>query len=89
MTIVSNPEIEGDTLSGMVFEERWAVPLRDVVRVEATASDARRTVLLFAGTAATVASVYLMANGGHGAGGIPCGQGLTPGQIAELCGPGH
>ena len=90
VTIVSDPQVEGDTLSGLVFDERWAVPLKSVVKVEATASDRKLTALFFAGVAASAVGAYAMATGGRGAGGIPCGQGLTPGQITELCGSmGH
>jgi len=77
VTIVSGPRIVGDTLSGIVFEERWAVPLKDVVRVEAKGPNTAGTVLVVAGSALAVGGVYLEAKSGHGAGLAPCQPGLT------------
>ena len=62
-TIVSRPQIEGDTLTGMVFDERWAMALKDIVRVEAVAHDPRRTALLVTGAAASVVGMaFVLAN---------------------------
>jgi hypothetical protein len=86
VTVVSNPQIEGDTLSGEVFEERWAMALKDVVRVEAVTPDPTRTVLFAVGATASVLGVYFLAKSGQGIGTIPCGQGLTPNQQQVACG---
>lgn len=85
-TIVSYPQIEGDTLSGLVFDERWVVALKDIVRVEAVVPDPRRTALLVAGTAASAVGVFLISSSGRGGGVAPCGLGLPPGLRGELCG---
>ncbi|HXQ29744.1 MAG TPA: hypothetical protein VN848_10785 [Gemmatimonadales bacterium] len=86
VTFVSDPRIEGDTLIGTVLSERWAVPLQDVVRVEARTSDPRRTALLVAGAAASAVGVFLISSSGRGAGRIPCLQDYPPELRAELCG---
>jgi len=85
LTIVSYPQVVGDTLSGVVFEEPWAVPLEDVVRVEAKASDRTRTLLFVAGAAASSLGLILMGNG-KGAGAVPCPPDLTPSQKSQQCG---
>lgn len=72
VTVVSNPWITRDTLRGDVFDEPWAVALRSVVRVEAIASDVKKTVLLIAGSAAAAAGIYLISNTGTNNGVSPC-----------------
>jgi hypothetical protein len=75
VTIVSDPEIVGDTLVGRVFDERWTIALKDIVRVQARARDPGKTALFVGGTTASlVGLVYLLANNS----GRP-GQGLTAG----------
>jgi len=86
VTFVSDPRIEGDTLIGLVLQEPWAIPLKDVVRVEAETSDPRRTALLVAGAAASAIGVYLISSSGRGGGKIPCLQDYPPELRAELCG---
>ena len=85
VTIVTYPQVAGDTLSGEVLGERWAVALRDVVRVEATRSSPPRTGLLLAGAAASAVGVYLLSNGRKSSA-IPCGQGLPPDLLQQQCG---
>lgn len=63
VTIVTDPQIEGDTLSGVVLEERWTVPLKDIVRVEVNAPDHKKTALLIAGTAASALGMVLLVSG--------------------------
>ena len=71
--IVENPSIVGDSLVGAVFEAPWRISLRNVVRVEATAADTRRTLLLLAGVVATAAGVYaISSNGSKNNGMVPC-----------------
>jgi hypothetical protein len=86
VTVVSNPQIEHDTLSGEVFDEPWAMALKDVVRVEAVSPDPTRTVVFAVGATATVLGVYFLSKSGQGMGAIPCGQGLTPNQQQVACG---
>ena len=86
VTFVSDPRIEGDTLVGVVLEAPWAIPLKDVVRVEAETSDPRRTALLVAGAAASVVGVFLISSSGRGSGTIPCLQDYPPELRGELCG---
>jgi hypothetical protein len=71
LTVVSDPSVEGDTLRGVVFDAPWAVPLKDVVRVEAEAPSPARTGLLVAATLSGAAALYLMADG-HGTAKTPC-----------------
>jgi hypothetical protein len=85
VTIVSDPEVLGDTLTGVVFGDRWAVGLKNILRVEASLSSPPRTALLVAGAAASALGVYLLSNGSR-SGSIPCGQGLSPYQMTQLCG---
>jgi hypothetical protein len=86
VTFVSDPRIEGDTLIGVVLQARWAIPLKDVVRVEAETSDPKRTAILVAGAAASAVGVFLMSRSGRGSGEIPCLGGYPPELQAELCG---
>jgi len=73
MVVLQSPLIAGDSLVGTAFGERWGIPLKNVVRVEATAPDARRTWLLVAGVAASVAGVYVISsNGSRNSGMAPC-----------------
>jgi len=69
---VYSPRIEGDSLGGVVLEDRWAVPLKDIVRVTARAPDQKKTALLVAGVAASSVVLWLAATSGHGAGQVPC-----------------
>lgn len=85
-TIVSDPQVQGDTLVGTVMQERWAVPLRDVVRVEAKTSDPTRTALFIAGAAASSVGLYLMSTAGRGSGSVPCPADFPPAYKTELCG---
>jgi hypothetical protein len=87
VTFVADPRIEGDSLIGVVLQQRWAIPLKDIVRVEAKASDPRKTLLLVAGAAASAVGVYLISSAGRGGGTIPCLQNYPPELRAELCGP--
>jgi len=87
VTFVSDPRIEGDTLIGVVLQQPWAIPLHDVVRVEAQMSDPRRTALLVGGVAASAVGVYLISSSGRGSSGtIPCLLGYPPELRSELCG---
>jgi hypothetical protein len=86
VTIVSNPGITGDSLTGVVLEAPWAVPLKDILRVEAQQSDPKRTALLMAGAAATGIGLYFVTTSGKGTTTIPCDASLTPELQAELCG---
>lgn len=73
VVVLQSPLIVGDSLVGAVFGERWGIPLKKVMRVEATAPDARRTWLLVAGVAASVAGAYVMSsNGSKNSGTVPC-----------------
>jgi hypothetical protein len=85
VTIVSDPQVLGDTLTGRVFGDRWAVGLKNILRVETSLASPPRTVLLVAGAAASALGVYFMSSGSK-SGSIPCGQGLSPYQITQLCG---
>jgi hypothetical protein len=85
VTIVSDPQVLGDTLTGVVFGDRWALGLKDILRVEASRASPPRTALLVAGAAASAIGVYLLSTGAK-SGSLPCGQGLSPYQITELCG---
>jgi hypothetical protein len=74
LTIVTEPQIVGDSLTGLVFDDHWAVPLQGIVRVEAQAPEPGRTALLLTAGAASLAGlVYALAHAGAGA------SGLTPG----------
>jgi hypothetical protein len=74
VTIVSNPQIAGDTLTGIVFDAPWAVPLKDVLRVEARVSNGHRTALLVAGSAVSAAGMFLLLNTTRGnSDAPPCG----------------
>jgi hypothetical protein len=86
VTIVSDPEIQGDTLVGTVLQARWAVGLHDVVRVEANTPDPTRTVLLVASAAASGLGLYLVSAAGKGAGSVPCPPDFPPSYKTELCG---
>jgi hypothetical protein len=87
VTIVSNPQVIGDTLSGVVLDEPWARALKDVVKVEATRADPARTAILLAGAAASAVGVYLLSNSGHqGVGTIPCPPDLPVFQQVQQCG---
>ena len=86
VTFVTDPQIAGDTLSGTVLQSPWAVSLKDVDRVEARATDPTRTVLLFAGAAASTVGLFMMSTAGRGAGGVPCPPDLSPYQMTQLCG---
>ena len=77
VTVVSYPKIDGDTLRGVVLEEPWGIPLKNVAKVEARAPDRTRTVLFVAGATASALGVYLMASSGHGFGLQPCQPDLT------------
>ena len=85
VTVVSYPRIDGDTLRGVVLTESWAMPLKDVVRVEAKEPDPTRTWLLVAGATASAVGVYLFSTSGHGAGIVPCEPDLPPEQKAYIC----
>jgi hypothetical protein len=87
VTVVSNPQVIGDTLSGLVMDAPWARSLNDVVKVEATRADPARTAILVAGAAASAVGVYLLSNSAHlGAGSIPCPPGLPSFQQTQQCG---
>ncbi|HXQ28523.1 MAG TPA: hypothetical protein VN848_04575 [Gemmatimonadales bacterium] len=86
VTFVTDPQIAGDTLTGTVLQVPWAVPLKDVDRVEARATDPTRTLLLFAGAAASTVGLLIMSTAGRGAGSIPCPPDLSPFQKAQQCG---
>jgi hypothetical protein len=85
VTIVSDPQVVGDTLSGVVVGDRWAVALKDILRVETSLTSPPRTALLVAGAAASAVGVYFLSSGAK-SGALPCGQGLSPYQQTELCG---
>ncbi len=73
VVVLESPLIAGDSLVGAVFGEPWGIPLKKIVRVEATAPNTRRTLLLVAGVAASAASVYVISRNGSGNNGIaPC-----------------
>ena len=72
VTVVSYPHIRGDSLTGVVLDDPWAIPLKDVARVRAATPDVGKTALLVVGAAASTVGVYLLASSGHGAGVIPC-----------------
>lgn len=74
-TIVSEPAVLRDTLSGVVLGEPWSIALKDVVRVQADAPDATRTALFVTGTAASVFGLALLLGNNSG----KSGQTLTPG----------
>jgi hypothetical protein len=64
-TIVSDPKIEGDTLTGVVFPQTpWTAPLKDIARIDADAPDVKRTVLLVTAAAASAVGVIVLANRG-------------------------
>jgi hypothetical protein len=86
VTIVSDAQIQGDTLIGTVLQSRWAVSLHDVLRVEARRADATRTALFFAGAAASGVGLYLISTAGRGAGSVPCPPDFSPDYKTELCG---
>ena len=86
VTIVTDPAIQGDTLTGTVLQEPWAVPLQDVLKVEAQTPDHTKTVLLLAGAAASGVGLYLVSTAGRGAGTIPCPPDFPPSYKSELCG---
>jgi len=86
VTVVSAPAIQGDTLIGTVLEERWAVPLQDVFKVEAQTPDHTRTALMLAGAAASGVGLYLMSTAGRGPGTVPCPPDFSPSYKTELCG---
>ena len=85
VTIVSDPQVVGDTLSGVVLGDRWAMALKNIVRVEASLASPPRTALLVAGAAASAVGFYLLSNGAKSSA-LPCGQGLSPFLQTELCG---
>ena len=87
LTVVSYPHVDGDTLRGVVLDDPWAMPLKDVARVEARAPDRARTVLFLAGATASAVGVYLLTESGHGAGAVPCEPDFTAQMKALLCGP--
>jgi hypothetical protein len=70
--VVSNPEIERDTLTGEVYDAPWTVPLTRVVKVEAVTRDTRRTIFFITGAAAAAAGVYLIGHSSKGSGAVPC-----------------
>lgn len=72
VTIVSDPEVSGDTLKGEVFQTPWAMNFKDIMRVEALTPDGRRTALLIAGSAVSAAGALLLLTSGHGGGAPPC-----------------
>jgi hypothetical protein len=86
VTVVTNPRVEGDTLIGEVLDGRWAMPLKDVVKVEAVSPDPTRTVLFAVGATGTVLGVYFLSRSAQGTGSIPCGGGLSAYQVTHLCG---
>jgi hypothetical protein len=71
VTVVADPNLDGDTLRGVVLEAPWAVPLKEVVRVEAEAPSLAKTGLLVATTISAVGALYLI-TGGRGAAKPPC-----------------
>jgi hypothetical protein len=71
LTLLSDPSVDGDTLRGLVFNAPWAVPLKEIVRVEAVAPSPARTGLLVAATVSGAAVVYLLASG-RGTAQAPC-----------------
>jgi hypothetical protein len=86
VTIVSDPEIRGDSLVGTVLQARWAVSLHDVVRVEASSPDPTRTVLLVAGAAASGLGLYLASAAAKGPGTLACPTDFPPVYKSQLCG---
>jgi hypothetical protein len=71
VTVVADPHIVGDSLSGTVFEQPWTVPLKGVLKVEANAPSPVKTALFVASSVSAVGVVYLIANG-HGSDAPPC-----------------
>jgi hypothetical protein len=83
VVVVTNPRIAGDSLMGDVFEEHWAIALTNVLKVEATAPDGRRTAMFLSAAAATAIGLYLISNSGTNNGMPPCppticGQTILP-----------
>jgi hypothetical protein len=87
-TIVSNPVIRGDSLTGTVLDTPWAVALKDVGRVEAQTWDPKRTALLMGGVAAAGIGLYVASTSARGTTTIPCMGDLPPDLGAQLCGLG-
>ena len=75
MTIVSQPRMQGDSLTGLVFGGPWTMALKDITRVEARAPDPKRTVLLVTGAAASMVGFALLVGSSSG----KSGGGLTAG----------
>ena len=71
VTVVADPNVDGDTLRGVVLEAPWSVPLKSVIKVEAEGPSAAKTGLLVATTVSVVGVLYLVA-GGRGAAKAPC-----------------
>jgi hypothetical protein len=71
VTVVGDPHIDGDTLRGVVLEAPWAVPLKELIKVEAEGPSPAKTGLLVATTVSAVGVLYLVA-GGRGAAKQPC-----------------
>jgi hypothetical protein len=86
VTVVSYPQIDGDTLRGVVFADSWAMPLKNVVKMEVKAPDLAKTWLLLAGATASAVGMYLLSTSGHAAASVPCEPDLPPEQKAYLCG---
>jgi len=72
VTVVADPKIQGDSLSGTVFESPWGVPLKDVVKVEANAPSPTKTVLLVAGSVSAAGALILMTNAHGSSNAQPC-----------------
>jgi len=72
VTIVADPKVKGDTLSGTVFEAPWAVPLKDVLKVEANRPNTAKTILLVAGSASALGAMVFLMNGHGSSDAQPC-----------------
>ena len=75
VTVVSEPRIQGDSLTGLVFDQPWAMALKDIVRVQARAPDPTRTVIFVTGAAVSVVgfAFFIENNSGKSGGGLTAG----------------
>ena len=83
VTIVSDPRIAGDSLVGVVYEQRWSIPLGRILKVVADAPDRTRTALLLTGAAGAILAAYFLGHTGKSDGMLPCppaecGQTILP-----------
>ena len=65
--VLSNPQLERESLVGSTAAGRTAVPLADVKQVEMQQTNGGKTALLVVGIAGLVALVVVLAGGGGGA----------------------